>query len=142
LTDRLAVLKVAFRDWRSLGSERRSAMAIGRWGWLQIDARDPERLAAFWSEVLGTSVDEDDAPPAYVCLRSVGRAPVICFQRVPEPKSVKNRLHIDIAVEDMEAATKRIEELGGTRHPWGDRTEGSWSWRVMLDPEGNEFCLV
>ena len=90
---------------------------IGRWDWLQIDCRDPERLALFWAEVLGTSVDDGPTPPAYVCLRPIEGKPTICFQRVPEPKSVKNRLHLDIAVEDREAATERIEALGGAPQP-------------------------
>jgi predicted enzyme related to lactoylglutathione lyase len=118
---------------------------IGRLGWIQIDCRDPLRLAQFWSEVLGVAVDDEPLgdPPHYVILhRTVPGGPKVCFQRVPEPKVVKNRLHLDIAVEDVEKATERVEALGGRRVADGDFSEYGVRWRVMTDPEGNEFCLI
>ena len=69
-------------------------------------------------------------------------APGLAFQRVPEPKSGKNRVHLDIAVDDVEASTERIEELGGTRAPSDDFAEYGFRWRVMADPDGNETCLI
>jgi predicted enzyme related to lactoylglutathione lyase len=114
---------------------------VGRLSTIQIDCRDLDTMTEFWSEVLGVEVD-DDSPPNYRCLRSPEAVPTLCFQRVPEPKTVKNRLHLDIVVPDVEAASARIESLGGARHPDGDFRENGWTWRVMTDPEGNEFCLV
>ncbi len=65
------------------------------------------------------------------------------FQRVPEPKITKNRVHLDLVVDDVNAATARIESLGGRRRrPGADFTEYGFSWRTMADPEGNEFCLI
>jgi predicted enzyme related to lactoylglutathione lyase len=62
---------------------------------------------------------------------------------VPEPKTVKNRLDLDLAVDDVEAATARIEALGGRRlRPEADFNEYGYCWRTMADPEGNEFCLI
>jgi predicted enzyme related to lactoylglutathione lyase len=121
-----------------------SMEAIGRLNWIQIDCTDPRRLAGFWSQVLG--VDVGDAlgdPPHYLALAPAGEgAPTVSFHRVPEAKVVKNRLHFDIAVDDVEAATARITELGGARLPSGDFSEYGFNWRVVADPEGNEFCLV
>ena len=118
--------------------------ALARVGWVQVDWVDLDRSARFWSALLGVEIDAGATPPAYRCLRALpGSGLVICFQRVPEPKTVKNRLHLDLQVSDMEAATARIEELGGRRQqPRADYAEDGWSWRVMIDPEGNEFCLV
>lgn len=62
------------------------------------------------------------------------------FQRVPESKVVKNRSHLDLHVNDVDAITALIERLGGSRGR--DFDEYGYRWRVMQDPEGNEFCLV
>ena len=117
---------------------------IGRLGWIQIDCRDPRRLAAFWGGVFGLEVGNTlGEPPHYVGLAKVGPDyPYVSFQYVPEPKTVKNRLHFDIRVDDIEQATTQIEALGGRRLPLEDFQEYGFHWRVMADPEGNEFCLV
>jgi len=54
----------------------------------------------------------------------------------------KNRLHFDVAVDHVDAATARIQDLGGRRVPHDDYQENGYSWRLMEDPEGNEFCLI
>ena len=83
-------------------------------------------------------------PPQFVNLhKQYPDAPYVSFQRVPEPKVTKNRLHLDIVVDDVEIATARILELGGRRRrPDADFNEYGFCWRTMLDPEGNEFCLI
>jgi predicted enzyme related to lactoylglutathione lyase len=117
---------------------------IGRLAWIQLDCRDPRHLAAFWGTILGLKVDNTfGEPPHYVGLAKLGPdSPHVSFQRVPEPKTVKNRLHFDIGVDDIEGATTQIETLGGRRLSLGDFQEYGFRWRVMADPEGNEFCLV
>jgi predicted enzyme related to lactoylglutathione lyase len=117
---------------------------IGRLAWIQIDCRDPRLLATFWGAVFGLDIDNTfGEPPRYVDLAKMGPdSPYISFQRVPEPKTVKNRLHFDIQVDDVEQATTQIEVLGGRRLPLEDFQEYGFRWRVMADPEGNEFCLV
>jgi predicted enzyme related to lactoylglutathione lyase len=117
---------------------------IGRLAWIQIDCRNPRLLAAFWSAVFGLEVDNIlGEPPHYVGLAKMGSdSPYVSFQRVPEPKTVKNRLHFDIRVDDVEHATTQIKALGGRRLPLEDFQEYGFRWRVMADPEGNEFCLV
>ena len=109
-----------------------------------IDCADPERLAGFWGEVLGAGRFETDGDPVhYADIAAVAPgAPGLIFQRVPEPKSVKNRLHLDLYVDDVEEATAFVESLGGSRDAAPDFEEYGFRWRVMRDPEGNEFCLV
>ena len=116
---------------------------IGRLGWVQIDCADPEALASFWSEVLGAEeFGRFGDPVQYLSLRStVPDGPRVVFQRVPETKQVKNRMHIDVEVEDIDAACAAVEALGATRIEGQDFDVGDMAWRVMRDPEGNEFCL-
>jgi predicted enzyme related to lactoylglutathione lyase len=78
----------------------------------------------------------------YIDLAGTDGSPVIRFQRVPEPKTVKDRIHLDLRVDDIEEACQRVIEFGGIRVEQGDVREYDVVFRVMLDPEGNEFCLV
>ena len=111
---------------------------IGQLGWMQIDCREPRRLAAFWAAVLGLKVDSAfGEPPHYVGLPKLGPdSPYVNFQGVPEPKTIKNRLHFDIRVDDVEQTTTQIEALGGRRLPLEDFQEYGFRWRMMADPEG------
>ena len=115
--------------------------AIGRFHWLVIDTVDPARIAPFWCALLG--VEErgwfgDD----YLMLTADGGAPPVAFQRVPEAKSVKNRLHVDLEVDDLDEALPKIVALGGSAVSDILEMPGGYRWRVMADPEGNEFCIV
>lgn len=112
---------------------------IGRVSFVTIDANDPERLAAFWSEILGTEVARRVDGGRFVFLdRADGT--LLCFQRVPEPKAGKNRVHLDLVVEDLEAATERIVALGASWDGF-DRAIEDDRWRTLRDPEGNEFDI-
>lgn len=102
---------------------------------LIIDSADPERLASFWSGLLGRPVTGRTGP--YVWLRrenGLGMG----FQQVAQPKSGKNRVHFDLAAEDPAAEQRRVESLGGRRLT--DYEGGGFL--VMADPEGNEFCII
>src|SRR5262249_30848496 len=67
---------------------------------------------------------------------------LLTFQRVPEAKVGKNRVHVDMFVNDLDAATSQIEELGGRwTEPRMTLDDGGWISRIMADPEGNEFCI-
>lgn len=107
---------------------------------LVLDCADPEALAAFWGPALdyvnlGTA-------GAYVALFPNGRpGPKLLLQRVDEPKSVKNRMHLDIEVPDIEAEAARLAGLGARRVSEGPRREHGSTWILMVDPEGNEFCV-
>ncbi len=112
----------------------RSPLEIG------IDCRDPPRLASFWLAALGYEGTNGDGQP-YLDLVAPAGAPAVYFQRVPEPKTVKNRLHFDLFSNEPEQLVERLADLGATRlgEPFGARP--AWDWQVMADPEGNEFCV-
>ena len=116
---------------------------IARLGSVTIDCRDPERLASFWSSVFGTAETwRGGVPVQYIDLGSTDRSPVLRFQRVPESKTVNDRIHLDLRVDDIEEACRRVIESGGVRVEQDDLHEYDVVFRVMLDPEGNEFGLV
>jgi predicted enzyme related to lactoylglutathione lyase len=117
--------------------------ALGGFDAITIDCADPLALGRFWARVFGTQLEPTEADaPQYVDLLPVAGVPVLRFQRVPEPKAVKNRLHLDVSVPDLDAACARVEELGGRRLSDEPFAEYGYRWHVMADPEGNEFCLV
>jgi hypothetical protein len=100
------------------------------------DCSDALALARFWASALGSDVDEDSTQAkAYVEAAGWG-APNMWFNQVPERKTAKNRLHLDLrAPGDMAEEVARLEVLGATVMRRGD------ALTVMLDPEGNEFCV-
>jgi Glyoxalase-like domain len=104
-------------------------------GWICVDAADPQVLADWWKGLLGgsTRVDEDGD----VRLES-GPIPLL-FLRVDDPKTAKNRVHLDLRVTNYEDAVARAISLGAT--PADDIYRGD-AWRVLRDPEGNEFCII
>ncbi len=111
---------------------------------LVIDCHDHRRLGQFWSEVLGYRIgDSKDGPDHwYVQLEGPpGAGPSVLLIRVPDVKTVKNRVHIDVNPTDREQndEVERILALGATRKDVG---QGEQTWVVLADPEGNEFCLL
>ena len=115
-----------------------------RWQCVCVDCADPRGLAVFWQQVLGwrLTYEHDDEvviePP--VGSPEDGVSPDLLFLKVPEARSVKNRLHIDLRPDDRDVEVARIEALGATRVDVGQT--GSESWVVLADPEGNEFCVL
>jgi Glyoxalase-like domain len=117
---------------------------------LAIDCADPSGLARFWCSVLGYEVrDEGDGIVTIASpLVPEGRnrpgpvPPVLTFARVPERKTIKNRLHLDVNPTDREQdeEVRRLLDLGA-RHADVGQT-GDESWVVLADPEGNEFCVL
>ena len=115
---------------------------IGTVNGIVMDCADPEALAAFWMGMFAVEIDSvENDPPRYIDLTTREGLPLIRFQRVPEPKVVKNRLHLDIEVADLDVAIARVESLGGSGVR-GKEQEFGWDYRVMADLEGNEFCLI
>ena len=107
-----------------------------------VDCADPLRLATFWGALLGRKVimaDDDRVDLTTAPFVNLEWAPRfgagLIFQRVPEAKVAKNRVHMDIFCADVDATKRRVEELGG-------RPADDLGPHVMFDPEGNEFCLV
>ncbi|HWM37601.1 MAG TPA: VOC family protein [Streptomyces sp.] len=116
---------------------------------LAIDCADPHGLARFWCAVLGYEVQDEDGgvvtigPPAGPEGKNhVGPVPpALTFAHVPEGKTVKNRLHIDVNPTDREQdeEVRRLLDLGARRVDVG---QGDESWVVLADPEGNEFDVL
>lgn len=111
-------------------------------GAVTMDCNDPETLARFWGEVTGRKVGSTGPGDAtYWAVRDVdGKGPLLLLQRVSEPKSGKNRAHIDLWVADMDAEAERAVSLGATLVKRYAEPDEGWIW--MTDPEGNEFCFV
>jgi hypothetical protein len=131
-----------------------------------LDAADPHALAEFWAAALGYEVEDVDAlarrmlDAGYATQDDVlerggrlvwrdaaaardpgGARPRLYLQRVPEPKTGKNRVHLDLQVgeERRDAEVERLVGLGATRVE--QRSLGPQTWVVMTDPEGNELCV-
>ena len=108
-----------------------------------IDCTDPFELARFWSEATGWPVsDEDRAGDDEVLVEGPAPLPGLLFIRVPEPKAVKNRVHLDWAPTDRtrDDEVARLLGLGAILHE-DHRTPEGPGWVTLLDPEGNEFCI-
>jgi hypothetical protein len=114
-----------------------------------FDCPKPSALARFWEQVLeGYSIlpydDEEIArlaalgltPETDYSVIMVGPGPRVCFQQVPEGKVTKNRVHLDLIADDPKAEVERLCALGASVHHEGD------GWTTLLDPEGNEFCVM
>ncbi|MDG5806390.1 VOC family protein [Streptomyces ossamyceticus] len=108
------------------------------WEQLVVDAADPVALGRWWAEALGWVV-VNDAPEDYEIRPEPDRVPGLLFTPVPEAKTVKNRLHLDLRPVDQAAEVSRLLALGA-RH--ADVGQGDESWVVLMDPEGNEFCVL
>lgn len=111
---------------------------------LCVDTQDPDGLARFWADVLGwrrTYEEPDEVvlePPAGS--PEDGVAPDLLFLRVPEVKSGKNRLHLDLRPDDQSSEVARLEALGARRVSVGQGEDVSWV--VLADPDGNEFDVL
>ncbi|GHB13611.1 MULTISPECIES: VOC family protein [Streptomyces] len=108
---------------------------------ITIDCADAYELALFWAEVLGSSLSDDDRPGDPEALVAAPGAALL-FVTVPESKSVKNRIHLDLRPEDRgrDAEVERLLALGATLVGDHRRPDGR-GWATMADPEGNEFCV-
>ena len=108
------------------------------WEQTIIDARDPVGLGRWWQEALGWVVVNDD-PDEFEIRPAADRLPGLLFASVPEPKTLKNRLHLDFRPDDRDKEVERMLALGAAR---ADIGQGEQSWVVLADPEGNEFCIL
>jgi hypothetical protein len=142
-------------------------MAITEAFQVTFDCEDPHAVCGFWAEALGYEVDHNEemikqllaegvATEADVmtldgelvwadgaaCADPEGGRPRMFFQRVPEKRAVKNRMHLDLRVPpaEREAEVDRLIGLGASR--LGEGQQGPHTWIVMADPEGNEFCVA
>lgn len=103
-----------------------------------IDCNDLEAQTTFWAEML--QVEATTMEPFSFLAPTEGRKVSIWLQRVPEGKATKNRVHLDFVAADLEAAERRVLNLGGSlgeRQSWE-----TYTWRICRDPEGNEFDIM
>jgi predicted enzyme related to lactoylglutathione lyase len=105
-----------------------------------INVLDIEREKQFWSALLGSEVSRE-VPGFFAWIAPQHEGGIsVALQTVPDPTPGRNRLHMDTTVADLDAAQARIIELGGSHLE--DHEVGGFHWRVMADPEGNEFCIA
>jgi hypothetical protein len=109
-----------------------------RWDPIVIDCSDPLLVASFWSDALRLALQGPGDDGAW-WLDSGNQCPGIVFGEVPEVKSVKDRIHLDLRPDDQAAEIERLISLGARRIDIG---QGDASWVVMADPESNEFCVL
>ncbi len=109
---------------------------------ITFDCDDALAVATFWSAALDMPIDPDGSAE----FASIGRAesapqtPIWMFSKVPEGKTAKNRMHVDLTAADRRAEVDRLIGLGAK--PLRDVEEWGHSWTVLHDPEGNEFCVA
>ena len=106
-----------------------------------IDCRDPAELAPFWEAALGSVRTAGDGHPYFNLESPDDDGPVVFLQRVPEPKATKNRLHLDLYTHAPRPTSRSTSSSGASvlGEPVGP--PDLWSYQVLADPEGNEFCV-
>jgi predicted enzyme related to lactoylglutathione lyase len=107
---------------------------------LVLDCAEPGRLASFWRQALDYR-DHYANESLAVLVPKDGVGSPLLLQGVPEPKAGKNRMHLDIVVEDVEVEVLRLQALGARRIDQDVQTFGGTRWVRMSDPEHNEFCV-
>jgi len=103
-----------------------------------IDCADPERLAQFWSAALQVPVQGTFGDFVFLAA-AAGGGPMVGLQRVPEPRTGKNRLHLDLTGEARATAVPRLQALGAS--VLAEHEAPGLVWTVLCDPEGNQFCV-
>jgi hypothetical protein len=106
---------------------------------ITMDCENPGRLAAFWQAATGYSVAFSNDLIANLAPPDAAAAHILLI-KVPEPKSAKNRAHVDLEADDRQAEIDRLVSLGATQGE--THSMGELIWTVMQDPEGNEFCVA
>jgi predicted enzyme related to lactoylglutathione lyase len=108
------------------------------WEQTIIEALDPPTLGRWWLTVLGWKLLNDD-PTEFEIRPALNQTPGLLFVPTPDPKRHKNRLHLDFRPDDQQREIERLLKLGARPVDIG---QGDTSWRVLTDPEGNEFCVL
>ena len=107
-----------------------------------LDCRDPQSLAEFWAFALGYRVAVAEGVFVVLVPYERGSGPPFLLQRVAEPKAAKNRMHVDIPADDLEATAQDLVHHGAVRLTAEPIEELGTRWITMADPEGNEFDVV
>lgn len=112
-------------------------------GSITVDCDDVATVAGFWSAALGIPLDADASPYVASLNRHGAQLPRLLLLKVPEAKSAKNRMHLDLLIQEgtsRDDEVARLVQLGATH--LADKDEWGHSWAVLSDPEGNEFCVA
>ena len=110
---------------------------------ITFDCANAATLAEFWSAALGRPVDQEGdmaASEFFARIPGDGTDPTMMFIQVPEAKTVKNRVHLDMNTSDRATEVERLVGLGATFIH--DKDEFGFQWTTLADPEGNEFCVA
>ena len=107
-----------------------------------VDVADLKRAADFWTQVLGF-VQEGDTSGRYLSLLPAdGNGIEVLLQKVDDEKHGKNRLHLDLRTHDLDAEVEHLRALGASLLSEEPIVESGWTWHVLADPDGNEFCVL
>jgi predicted enzyme related to lactoylglutathione lyase len=106
-----------------------------------VDCSDLERSAGFWTQVLGYR-DAGGSARYRTLLPSDGDGLEVLLQRVPDAKASKNRVHLDLRTPDLGAEMERVVDIGARVLSAEPFSELGWTWHVLADPDGNEFCVI
>ena len=107
-----------------------------------VDCADLDRAARFWSAALGYVDAGDDSAAYRSVLPADGFGVEILLQRTEDEKHGKNRVHLDLRTRDLDAEVSRVLALGARRLTTDPIEEHGWTWHVLADPDGNEFCVL
>lgn len=104
-----------------------------------IDCADPTKLSEFWTAAMGTKVTNDMGGEYLILAPTREGGVALALQKVAEPKTGKNRVHLDFGTKDRAADVTKLVDLGAS--VIGEHTMPGFAWTVLADPEGNEFCV-
>ena len=107
-----------------------------------IDCADLDRAARFWTAVLGYTAIGDAEGIYQALVPADGPGIQVLLQRTADAKQGKNRVHLDLRTRDLEAEVSRVTALGATALTSLPVSEDGWTWHVLADPDGNEFCVL
>jgi predicted enzyme related to lactoylglutathione lyase len=107
-----------------------------------LDCSDLERAAAFWMAVLGYRRQAYGGGPYLALVSNDGQGMELLLQRTDDRKSGKNRVHLDLRTEDLDAEVSRVQAAGGVVLTPEPVVEGGWRWHILADPDGNELCVL
>jgi len=136
-TCRIDRLRVAIGRHLTSMANRLATMPLD-WEQVIVPAIDPDALGRWWLEALGWEL-VDDEPPVFEIRPRIDQTPGLLFVPAADTKSGKNRLHLDFRPDDQDREVERLVSLGAQLVDVG---QGDVSWRVLADPEGNEFCIL
>lgn len=103
---------------------------------ITIDSSDPRPLATWWAERLGAPIQDENDGWFFV----IGSTPALAIQHVGDPTPGKNRIHLDLTVEDLDGARDKLLAAGASLVE--ERGDEAFRWITLADPQGNQFCIA